>query len=205
MKVRTHMNLGKLILLKNSHKLPEGFSTFMFNFGLIMVDQSWLVKTHPHFAQKSLSYIQNKIKSLLLNTKFNAYSSMQLGVVIHYLCDFCCFVHKDGTIGNINEHLKYERNLQKHLLNNFSKLKEKYVHKYCNHNILSSNLSEINNFINTKLLKYRQGDMSYDWDIENCIELSSTVCSLILSLNKENISQNIAIYHSKNTIANILN
>lgn len=60
MKVKTHVKLGELLLSKNINIIPKGFSKFMFNFGLIMVDQSWHVKTHPHYMKKSLSYINKK-------------------------------------------------------------------------------------------------------------------------------------------------
>lgn len=48
MKVRTHVKLAQLAFDSNSVKIPKGFSKFMFNFGLVMIDQSWHVKTHPH-------------------------------------------------------------------------------------------------------------------------------------------------------------
>ena len=83
MKVKTHVKLAELSLIKNVHSIPKGFSKFMFNFGLVMVDQSWLVTTHPHYRQTSLEYITEKINKLLSVKKFNAYHSMQLGIVIH--------------------------------------------------------------------------------------------------------------------------
>ena len=70
MKVKTHVKLGELSLIKNINVIPRGFSKFMFNFGLVMVDQSWLVKTHPHYMQKSLEYINEKIEELLSIKKF---------------------------------------------------------------------------------------------------------------------------------------
>ena len=60
MKVKTHVKLAELSLIGNINIIPKEFSMFMFNFGLVMVDQSWLVKTHPHYMQKSLEYITKK-------------------------------------------------------------------------------------------------------------------------------------------------
>ena len=65
MKVKTRVKLEELSFIKSINAIPKGFSKFMFNFGLIMIDQFWHVKTHPHYMQKSLGYINEKIEKLL--------------------------------------------------------------------------------------------------------------------------------------------
>jgi len=183
MKVKTHVKLGELSLLKNRNALPKGFSKFMFNFGLVMVDQSWLVKTHPHYMQKSLEYINKKIEMLLSVKKFNAYYSMQLGIVIHYLCDFCCNSHISSSIGNISYHLKYERELQKYLFNNFDIFKNRIHNKSNNLNLTFHNISSIKTSIDNTLRNYIKGDSSYFWDIKHCVQISAFVCSTIFNFN----------------------
>jgi len=49
MKVKTRVKLEELSFIKSINAIPKGFSKFMFNFGLIMIDQFWHVKTHPHY------------------------------------------------------------------------------------------------------------------------------------------------------------
>ena len=183
MKVKTHVKLAELSLIKNVHSIPKGFSKFMFNFGLVMVDQSWLVKTHPHYMQKSLEYINKKIEMLLSVKKFNAYYSMQLGIVIHYLCDFCCNSHISSSIGNISYHLKYERELQKYLFNNFDIFKNRIHNKSNNLNLTFHNISSIKTSIDNTLRNYINGDSSYFWDIKHCVQISSFVCSMIFNFN----------------------
>jgi len=190
MKVKTHVKLAELSLISNINIIPKEFSMFMFNFGLVMVDQSWLVKTHPHYMQKSLEYITKKIEELLSVKKFNAYHSMQLGIVVHYLCDFCCNSHITGSIGNISYHLKYERELQKHLFSNFDIFKNNLHKKSHNMNLTLNNISSIKTSIEDTLLKYTKGQASYLWDITHCVEISSIVCSAIFNFNL-NFSNNI--------------
>jgi hypothetical protein len=190
MKVKTHVKLAELSLIKHTNALPKGFSKIMFNFGLVMVDQSWLIKTHPHYMQTSLEYITKKIDKLLSIKKFNAYHSMQLGVVVHYLCDFCCNSHISGSIGNIPYHLKYERELQKYLFNNFDTFKNR-IHSKSNYlNLTSRNISAIKTSIDNTLRSYIKGTSSYFWDIKHCVQISSLVCSAIFNLNL-NLSNNI--------------
>ncbi|AQR94172.1 zinc dependent phospholipase C family protein [Clostridium saccharoperbutylacetonicum] len=189
MKVKTHVKLGELLLSKNINIIPKGFSKFMFNFGLIMVDQSWHVKTHPHYMEKSLSYINKKIEKLISVKKFDAFSSLQLGIVVHYLCDFCCHSHISGSIGNIPSHLKYERELQKYLLNNFDKLRNQFHSKTSSLNL--NNLSTLKASIDAILSNYSKGQASYFWDIKHCFELTFLVCSSVFNLNYSKESYNM--------------
>nr|WP_312289974.1 zinc dependent phospholipase C family protein [Clostridium chromiireducens] len=183
MKVKTHVKLAELAFNSNTHIIPQGFSKFAFNFGLVMVDNSWLVKTHPHYMQKSLEYIIEKIGKLLLIKKFNAYHSMQLGIVVHYLCDFCCNAHILGTVGNIPNHIKYERDLQRYLLENYDNLIEHFKKALGNRKFISHGLSSIKSSIENTLDNYIKGEASYLLDIKQCVELTSIVCSNIFNLS----------------------
>lgn len=183
MKVRTHVKLAELAFNNNIKAIPQGFSKFMFNFGLVMVDQSWHVKTHPHYVQKSLGYVLEKIEKLVSVKRFNAYYSMQLGIVVHYLCDFCCNAHISGSVGNIPYHLKYERDLQKYLLENYDVLSDNFRSGLNNKILIGSNLASIKAAIEKVLNNYIKGDASYLLDIKHCMEITFMVCSNVFNYN----------------------
>ena len=183
MKVRTHVKLAELAFNNNIKAIPQGFSKFMFNFGLVMIDQSWHVKTHPHYVQKSLDYILEKIEKLVSVKRFNAYYSMQLGIVVHYLCDFCCNAHISGSVGNIAYHLKYERDLQKYLLENYDALSDNFRSGLNNKIPIGNNLASIKAVIEKVLNNYIKGDASYLLDIKHCVEITFTVCSNVFNYN----------------------
>jgi len=191
MKVKTHVKIAELAFSNNIKVVPEGFSKFMFNFGLVMVDQSWHVKTHPHYMQKSLKYVTEKIEKLLSVKRFNAYYSMQLGIVVHYLCDFCCNAHISGSVGNIPYHLKYERNLQRYLLDNYDTLKDHFNKPLNNKSRILNSLALIKASIENILDNYMKGDASYLLDIKQCVEITSMVCSNVFDFNLS-LSENIA-------------
>lgn len=178
MKVKTHVKLGEL-MLNNIDSIPEGFSKSMFNFGLIMVDESWHVKVHPHFRQKSFEYIIKKVEKLFQVKRFNRYTSMELGIVVHYLCDFCCHAHMSGSIGNVFYHIQYELDLQQYLLEHFDYLKEHFNNNINNMNFASSSTEQIKTSIGNILDNYCNGEASYLWDIEKCMEVTSIVCNAI--------------------------
>ncbi|WP_297418325.1 zinc dependent phospholipase C family protein [Clostridium sp.] len=183
MKVKTHVKIAELAFSNNINVVPKGFSKFMFNFGLVMIDQSWHVKTHPHYMQKSFKYVIEKIEELLSVKKFNGYHSMQLGIVIHYLCDFCCNAHISGSIGNISNHIKYERELQKYLLDNFDELRNHFNKTINNKSRIVNSLASIKELIEKILDNYMKGKASYLLDIKQCVEITSVVCSNIFACN----------------------
>jgi len=192
MKVKTHVKIAELAFNNNINSVPKGFSKFMFNFGLVMVDQSWHVKTHPHYRQKSFKYVIEKIEELLSIKRFNGYRSMQLGIVIHYLCDFCCNAHISGSIGNIQQHIKYEWELQRYLLGNFDDLINYFTKTENNKSCIFNSLASIKESIENILEDYMKGKASYLLDIKQCVKITSVVCSNIFAYN-ESLSRNIAL------------
>lgn len=195
MKVRTHVKLADLAF-DNIKVIPNGFSRFMFNFGMVMIDNSWHVKTHPHYMQKSLKYVIGKIEELLSIKRFNGYHSMQLGIVVHYLCDFCCNAHITGTVGNIPNHLKYERELQRYVLNNFENLRKHFNYPLNSKIKISDGLASLKNSIEDMLDSYIKGEASYLLDIKKCVEITSMVCFNIFEGNK-NLLRNATIFREK--------
>lgn len=173
MKVRTHFHLAKLSLKNIKEKYPEKFSLKMFYLGTILADCCWLPYTNPHFYKKSNGYVEKKLDSLLNKKKFSAYDSLQFGIIIHYICDFCCHSHITGGIGNAVDHVVYERKIQKYLLNNISKMSEMIKTNVCH------NTMEIKDMISRHVSKYKNGSHSFKWDIDNCIEICTNVCDSV--------------------------
>lgn len=192
MKVKTHVKIAELVFSNNMKAVPKGFSKFMFNFGLVMVDQSWHIKTHPHYMQKSFKYVIKKIEELLSVKRFNGYYSMQLGIVIHYLCDFCCNAHISGSIGNIKKHIKYERELQKYLLDNFDDLRNYFTKTEDNKSNIFNSITSIKESIENILEDYMKGKASYLLDIKQCVKITSVVCSNVFAYN-ESMSRNMTL------------
>lgn len=179
MKIKTHVNLAELAFNSDLHIVPKGFSHSMFRFGLVMIDLSWHVKTRPHYMQKSFGYIAKKIEKLLSAEKFNAYSSIQLGIIVHYLCDFCCYAHRSGSIGNVGNHIKYELGLQEYLLENYKALKDSHEQFLRNFNPITEDIVSIENSIKDILLNYAKGEKSYLWDITQSLAVISILYAAV--------------------------
>lgn len=71
---------------------------------------------HTHFYAKSGGYVQKTLKRLSGKSSFAAL--LTYGKTAHYVSDFCCSVHFGGGIGNVREHIMYERALNCYALKN---------------------------------------------------------------------------------------
>lgn len=173
MHFKSHIKMADFILMQTSEFLPDRFSRFMFRLGSVIPDISWLILVHPHFAKKSLDYIETKIEKLQMQTSYGAYSSMQMGIIVHYLADFCCYTHNRKHIDTYRQHSRYESELQRYLLDNVSIFMEKYT--AAEEPTLGNNW-ETRSLIEGYLQDHRQGGAGFAWDIEKAVEVGAAIC-----------------------------
>lgn len=179
MKIKTHLKLAKLSLMKCNHKEFDKFSLPFFYLGVICADMSWLSKTRPHYASRSLPYIETKIDKLSFK-QFSRYRSMQMGIVVHYLCDFCCVAHQGHSAGNLKSHIEYEKALAAHFKKIFPTLKKQYEEVYLPDTFKDQSLSDFKTFLHDHLHTYHEGKRSLHWDIEMATLLNVRFCHMLL-------------------------
>lgn len=110
--VLTHLTLGSKIYEAVSAVLEPAVDRRWFLYGNIYPDLSHYVFSAPHFAKYSMDFVRQRIAELcdepLPGEGADAFFSMQLGALCHYLCDFFCHVHSEAFRGGILRHLDYE-------------------------------------------------------------------------------------------------
>lgn len=89
--------------------------------GSLIPDLSPMQFVHRHFYAKSGKYVQKKLEQL--SGKNSLFTLLVYGEMAHYVSDFCCSVHFGGSIGNIREHIQYERELNRYALEKYDLLK----------------------------------------------------------------------------------
>ena len=194
MKVRTHFNMAKITLRcingNNEHHKYSLINRISLYIGSMIPDLNFVqIIKHPHFYQESSNYVFNMISELKKRKKINILFMLKLGIIMHYLNDFCCHVHKSGGIGNVNEHIIYERNLNKYLLMNketiFNKIKG---------TIINNKFKDISLEIKNILKEYYKAEPSYILDINKSITMNILVfCHVLeyLPINQEKIICNM--------------
>lgn len=185
MKKRTHLNIARLSIENkapsykniNSKLVYKG----LFCLGTILPDFSIMQFVHPHYYIKSADYIFSK----LIRIKEKPYNSIAdalvLGKIVHYLSDYCCYVHHNGGIGNISKHALYESKLNKYVLENYQDLCKNISKKYSRNEESVDIIVHIKN----KLTDYSNTTPSFDADIITSIEISSIVFYGILQTHGE--------------------
>jgi len=174
MKKRTHFNIARLTI---ENKQPElvtekrAIYKWAFYLGTILPDLSITQFIHPHFYAKSSDYVFDKLYKLERKSEKGLLDAMKLGEVVHYLSDYCCFVHKNGSIGKFSEHFLYEKRMNKYVVNNYQKLQRIISKKF----IVDESSVEILEQIKIKLADYSMMVPSFDLDIMKSVELSSII------------------------------
>ena len=182
MKLKTHLFIAKKIINNNKDNvLLKYYSTF-FYLGTILPDLIASYKVHPHYFEESSEYVYSKIEKISNSGKLNIFNSIRAGIVVHYLCDFCCHAHIRGNFDSLRKHLKYENDLEKFILEE----ENSEVAMDNNINTESSNIlygpKTLNYYIIEQIKSYRLGAPSYMWDYKNATELCSTVFNSLFNL-----------------------
>ncbi len=167
MNKRTHWNIARLSVNNLEELIPEYKLTkikkFLFYLGAIEPDLSIFQFIHPHFYEKSSDYIFSKIEKLY-KRNHNLIESYLLGNLVHYLCDFCCYAHRKGCMGQLIDHFIYERRISRYLTINF----EDYIKMpYTKLNVTKP--TDIIWYIDANIMQYKKMKPSFVVDIEKSL------------------------------------
>ena len=182
MKLKTHLFIAKKIINNNKDNVLLKYYSPFFYLGTILPDLIASYKVHPHYFEESSEYVYSKIEKISNSGKLNIFNSIRAGIVVHYLCDFCCHAHIRGNFDSLRKHLKYENDLEKFILEE----ENSEVAMDNNINTESSNIlygpKTLNYYIIAQIKSYRLGAPSYMWDYKNATELCSTVFNSLFNL-----------------------
>lgn len=181
MKVRTHFNMAKLALRHmNGNDKKDKYSLFnriSLYVGSMVPDLNFIqIAIHPHFYKQSSNYVFYMISKIKKRKKVDMIFMFKLGIVMHYLNDFCCYVHRSGSIGNVNEHVTYERRMNKYLI-----LNKETIYKKLKVVQVKNQINDISLEIKETLKKYYRANPSYILDINNSIIMNILVFNYALS------------------------
>lgn len=116
MKIPTHLRVARTAIKEYGLSRRAAAA---FCFGTMVPDI--LPFYHPHYYKTSAGYVFYKLGRLI--HKSSVASFFMRGVMAHYVTDFCCSAHANG-LGNVKEHIAYERKLEKYTKENFSQLRQ---------------------------------------------------------------------------------
>lgn len=112
---KSHISLAKY-LMNNMQVQDLHDHKKSFFFGSILPDLKPSFLTKRHTIDETFEDLIEEIKRITvdydINKGINGYYARHLGVVTHYLSDYCTFPHNSIFKGNIKEHVYYEKDLK---------------------------------------------------------------------------------------------
>ncbi len=180
MRKKSHLSLAKLLLSNmqvedlNEHKKA-------FYMGSILPDLKPSFLTRRHTIDETFDILIDEIRRVTVdydvNKGINGYYARHLGVITHYLADYCTYPHNHIFTGTMSEHVYYEKEL-KHMMR-----------KYVNHSValkdhvrhgISHSVEEIILFIQRTHKEYLRALKAVRIDIAYIVFLCHKVVDAIL-------------------------
>ena len=181
MRKKSHISLAKFLVnnmqVQDLHQHKKAFY-----IGSILPDISPSFITKRHTIDETFFVLLEEIKKITVDYDFNkginGYYARHLGVVTHYLSDYCTYPHNDIFEGTIKTHVYYEKEL-KHSL-------KAYVRHENNQNIrkqsrLDCSFEEIIHLICKIHNEYLRAIKNVHHDIKFIIDICYRVVDAILS------------------------
>jgi len=178
MKKKSHISLAKFLIdnmdVQDLHEHKKAFY-----FGSILPDLKPSFLTKRHTIDETLFDLINEIKKITVNYDpnkgINGYFARHLGIITHYLSDYCTYPHNNIFEGNMREHIQYEKELKEHLYEyvNRSDIRMKRNYKY-------HTLDEIIHLIINTHKEYMKALKVIKEDIQYIIQLCYKVVDAIL-------------------------
>ncbi len=181
MRKKSHISLAKF-LLDNMQVQDLTEHKKAFYIGSVLPDLRLSFLTKRHTFDNTFEILIEEIKRVTIdfdmNKGINGYYARHLGVITHYLSDYCTYPHNDIFSGSISQHVYYEKALKNSL--------KDYVSDDGNQRERSTSqllcsVDEIIRVIAQTHKEYLRARKNVHKDIQYIIDLCYKVVDLILS------------------------
>ncbi len=180
MRKKSHLSLAKL-LLKNMKMQDLSEHKKAFYLGSILPDLKPSFFTKKHTIDETFNILIDEIRRITVdydvNKGINGYYARHLGVITHYLADYCTYPHNHEFTGTMTEHMTYEKEL-KHMMKAYNH--HESARRDREKRGISHSLDEIERFIIMTHREYRKALKAVGIDIQYIHYLCHKVVDAIL-------------------------
>jgi len=181
---RTHRQIGKLVFKVVQKEYCISLKRIALEYGSIKPDIHPSFKSIPHTKTRSFGIVKDLIFDLLdkpipLTKREMRKFSTKLGIVLHFLSDYFCYVHNNGTDESLRKHYLYERKLAKRLI------KHNWPNRYADLWEIPSEIplhtaQELVEYIEAMHESYLGRPQHLSVDIRFCLDVCTTIASAIV-------------------------
>jgi len=180
MRKKSHISLAKF-LMNNMRVQDLNEHKKAFYIGSILPDLKLSFLTQRHTIDETFETLIEEIKKITvdydINKGINGYYARHLGVITHYLSDYCTFPHNSIFEGSITQHVYYEKelkfSLKEHLKSEVAQREREQIQNF-------NTIDDIIQFIMKTHKEYLMALKNVKGDIHYIIELCYSVVDAIL-------------------------
>jgi hypothetical protein len=201
MRKKSHISLAKY-LMNNMRVQDLNEHKKSFYIGSILPDLKLSFLTKKHTIDETFDTLIDEIKKITveydINKGINGYYARHLGVITHYLSDYCTYPHNSIFEGSITQHVYYEKELKFSLKEYFGRediqREREEIKKF-------HTIDEITRFIlkthkeYLKVLKNVKGDIHYIIDL--CYKVVDAIL-MFFEMTMEQIHNGLGFKHNMN-------
>lgn len=181
MRKKSHISLARFLVHNNEeYQLSDHKKSFYIGSILPDIKPSFLTKRHTF--EETFDILIDEIKRITVDYDFNKginrYYARHLGVITHYLADYCTFPHNSCFTGTMTDHVYYEKEM-KFKLREY--VKSNNINKTSAQRYKLYTFDEIIQFIKIMHKEYLKELKAVKQDINYIIELCSRVVDAILA------------------------
>lgn len=181
MRKKSHISLAKY-LMNNMQVQDLNEHKKAFYIGSILPDIKPSFITKRHNIDETFEILIDEIKKITvdydINKGINGYYARHLGVITHYLSDYCTFPHNTIFEGSMTEHVMYEKELKDSLK---EYLEREDVIKERKQMETHQSVEDIIHFIKRTHQEYLNAIKAVKEDIQYIIEICFKVVDAILA------------------------
>lgn len=194
----THKVIAKIVHGRIRKKFGVNLNLEKMQWGSIAPDVLPYYKIKRHYKDESIDYISNEIIKLVqfcrytdLQSSANRilvnYLSKKIGIISHYLCDYCCYPHayRLTFLGNMKAHIKYETDLNLFVFNEMTKefafldvIDLQGINLF--QDVDTKLKDRVKNYINQVVDLYMDDVKSFESDMNYALNLSTEIAYFII-------------------------
>lgn len=184
MRKKSHISLAKFLIDNiKEHKLIKHKKAFYI--GSILPDLKPSFLTRRHTIEETFDILIKEIKKITVDYDVSkgigSYFARHLGIITHYLADYCTLPHNSEYTGSMADHVYYEKEM-KYRLREFIEVEG--IHSLAIQGQKIYTYDEIIKYIINTHREYLSGLKAVKQDIKYIIELCSKVVDAILTFIK---------------------
>lgn len=194
----THKVIATIIHQRIKQDYNINLNLNKIQWGSVCPDVLPYYKLIRHYQKESINFISKEISNLIYFCRYSNlqentnpilinYLSKKLGIISHYLSDYCCYPHayRMTFFDDMKAHIKYESDLNVYVLSQKFK-EENYEYVINTKNLdLFENVDKklkvrVKEYIETVICEYKNTPISFDTDMNFALDISSKIASFVI-------------------------